>query len=130
MGSLWTVPPECAPVAVGGVVTLSPSLRTGISPLELPLPPGLGSIWGLALLAIATIVTIVVVRWTRRTKGDALLLGTLWVGVCLHALPRLFMGGPSLAEMQIASLSFGVGDLAILWALLWLTWRFIAELIS
>ena len=127
LGELWTVPEACSPVDVAGIATLLPTSRDGASPFEVALPEGTGAVWGLALFALATVLTILILRWSRRSKGDVLILGTLWSGACVHGLPRLLGSGASFAELQIASLGFGVGDLALAWALVWLTWRFIAE---
>lgn len=124
----WTVPEGCTDVALVGGASLEPTVRAGATPLDVPLPEGMGPVYGLALLAIATVVGILVLRWSRRTRGDALALGTLWGGLTVHALPRLMDAGTSFAEFALGGYHFGIADLAIAWALVWLAWRALAEL--
>lgn len=86
-----------------------------------------GPTGGLALLAIAAVVTIAVVLWRWRDRGDALALGVLWGGATSLALPMLVGPGHGLADLAIGGLCLALGDLAMLWALAWLVWRAVAE---
>ena len=126
--ALWTVPERCADVGLVGGVTLEPTIRAGATPIDLPLPEGMGPVYGLALLALATVIGILVLRWSRRTRGDALALGTVWGGLGVHALPRLMDAGTSFAEFSVAGYHVGIADVAIAWATVWLLWRAVAEL--
>lgn len=128
LGALWTVPEGCTDVPLVGGVALAPTTRAGATALDLPIPSGMEAVYGLALLALATVAGIVVLRWSRRTRGDALALGTLWGGLATHALPRMMEGGTSFAEFSVAGMHLGLGDLAIVWATVWLLWRALAEL--
>jgi hypothetical protein len=130
MSQLWSAPTGCTPLPLGAGLTLAPQARAAATPFEIGLPAGFGPVWGLALIAIATVLSILFLRWRWRIPGDALALGTFWAGALLHALPRMLAGGSTVTELQIGSLGTGVGDLAIAWALLWLVWRFIAELLA
>jgi hypothetical protein len=87
----------------------------------------LGQLYGLSLLLIPTILTIVVVRWDGRANGDPKALACLWTGGLTLAAPRLIGDGSALAEMTVFGASVGVGTLAMIWGLLWLGLRFIAE---
>ena len=126
--ALWTVPQGCSDVGLIGGAALEPTVRAGATPLDLPLPEGMGPVYGLALLALATVIGILVLRWSRRTRGDALALGTLWGGLVVHALPRLMEAGTSFAEFSVAGYHVGIADFAIAWAVIWLLWRAVAEL--
>ena len=128
LGAVWTLPANCSAVPLLAGVSLEPTLRAGATPLGLPLPNTMGAVYGLALLAVATVVGIVVLRWSRRTRSDALAVGTLWGGLVLHAAPRLIGDGTSFAEFSASGLHVGLGDLAIAWAGVWLLWRALAEL--
>ena len=126
--AIWTVPSGCEPMGLVAGAELSPTARAGATPFGVAIPAGAEAVWGLALFAVATILTILVLRWRDRARGDMLALGTLWAGVAIHGLPRLAGPGTSFAEVSMAGMSFGIADLAIAWALLWLAWRFVAEL--
>ncbi len=128
LAALWTLPTDCASVPLAGGFSLEPTARAGATPFELPVPGGMAAVYGLALLAIATVVGIVVLRWSRRTRGDALAVGTLWGGLGLHAVPRMMAAESSFAEFSGFGLHVGLADLAIVWASLWLLWRALAEL--
>ncbi len=128
LAALWTVPEGCSGVSLVGGVSLQPTARAGATPLDVGLPDGMGPVYGLALLAVATIVGIVVLRWSRRTRGDALALGTLWGGLVTHAIPRMTGEGTSFAEFSMGEMNLGLADLAIVWAAVWLVWRAVAEL--
>ncbi|MEM6295767.1 MAG: hypothetical protein AAGA54_31130 [Myxococcota bacterium] len=126
--NLWSVPSSCDALALFPGATLEPTARGGMTPMDAPLPEAAAAVWGLALLAVATVTGILVLRWSRRTRGDALALGTLWGGLALHALPRLVGPGTSFNEFAVGPVHVGLADLAILWAALWLAWRAAAEL--
>lgn len=128
LDAVWTLPAECSAVALAGGVTLEPTARAGATPFNLPIPEAMVAVYGLALLAIATVVGIVVLRWSRRTRSDALAVGTLAGGLVLHAVPRMMEAGSSFAEFSVSGVHVGLGDLAIVWASAWLLWRALAEL--
>jgi len=128
LAQIWSVPEGCGAVPLVGPVMLEPTARAGATPMNLGLPAGIGPLHGLALLAIATVTGIVVLRWSRRTRSDALALGTLWGGLVIHALPRLMDAGTSFSEFAAAGVHWGLGDVAIAWAVVWLLWRVVAEL--
>ncbi len=125
---LWTVPSSCSALSLFPGAALEPTAREGMTPMDVALPDGAAAVWGLALLAVATVTGILVLRWSRRTRGDALALGTLWGGLAIHALPRLTGPGTSFSEFALGPAHIGLADLAILWAALWLAWRAAAEL--
>jgi hypothetical protein len=79
-------------------------------------------------VGFAALVTVLVVRWRWRAAGDPLALGALWAGILIHALPRLLGSSGSFTEFEWLGLSTGLGDMALAWGLLWLIWRFLAEL--
>lgn len=128
LAALWTVPNDCSGIGLLGGASLEPTPRGGATPFDVALPEGMGPLYGLALLAVATVVGIIVLRWSRRTRGDALALGTLWGGLVVHAIPRMLEAGTSFAEFSVAGLHLGLADLAIAWAAVWLLWRALAEL--
>ncbi len=132
LDAIWTVPAGCSEVqllpGLGSVASLRPALRAGATVFDLPLPAGLGPVYGLGLLAVATVLGIVVLRWRHRTRGDALALGAAWGGLVMHAMPRLAGPGSSFAEFSVAGANVGIADVAITWAALWLLWRVLAEL--
>lgn len=126
----WRLPESCPGASVlGETLRLLPAPRSG-APFDL-LAPALtgvaGQLWGLALLALASAVTIVVVRWRWRDAGDALALGVLWAGCLTLALPRLLGDGAGLTEIAFVGVPTGIGDLALFSALAWLCWRAVAE---
>lgn len=126
--AMWSLPSDCSAVSLVAGVTLEPTARSGATPFDLPVPDAMAAVYGLALLAIATVVGIVVLRWSRRTRGDALAVGTLWGGLGLHAMPRMLDAGTSFAEFSMSGVHVGLADLAIVWAAVWLLWRALAEL--
>ncbi len=128
--SVWSVPSGCGEADFWGFAQLSPVVRDG-GPLGLGsglLAGGAGQGWAIALLAVAAVVSILILRWQWRTPGDAAALGALWGAVVILAGPRLVSGdGTGTAELHLGGLATGLGDLALVWALLWLLWRFLAE---
>lgn len=128
LASVWTLPSDCSAVSLVGGLSLEPTARTGATPFDLPVPDAMAAVYGLALLAVATVVGIVVLRWSRRTRSDALAVGTLWGGLVLHAAPRMTEAGSSFAEFSMSGVHLGLGDLAIVWAAGWLLWRALSEL--
>jgi len=129
-GELTTVPPGCGDADLLGLARLSPVAWEGL-PGGLGagvLSGGVGMGWAVALGALALAATVVVGRWRWRSRGDALALGALWGAVLVLAVPRLLQGGAGLAELQLlGSLATGVGDLALVWSILWLGGRALAE---
>ncbi len=123
----WAVPDGCTPLEIVPGAALHPAERAAPL-LPLSLPAAAGQVWGLALFGIATIVTILVVRWQWRTRGDVLALGTLWAGVAMHGAPRLLHRGTTFTELELWGFATGLGDFTIAWAAVWLAWRLVAEL--
>lgn len=129
-GSVWTVPSGCTASDFWGFAQLSPVVRDG-GPLGLGaglLGGGAGTGWAIALLAVAAVVSVLVLRWQWRSTGDAAALGALWAAVIIEAGPRLTGGGSGTSELLLGGMTTGLGDLALLWAGLWLGWRAIAEM--
>lgn len=129
IGAAYGEPGECESVPLLGDTLSLHASSTGGGPFGLleGSPGGaMGSMVGLAILAAATIVTIVVWRWRWRSSGDPLALGVLWGGALVLAAPRL-SGGERVTELALGSMQTGLGDLAIVWAGAWLAWRAIAE---
>lgn len=128
-GSVWTVPEGCGQADFWGFAQLSPVVRDG-GPLGLGsglLGGGAGQGWAYALLALAAIASVLVIRWRWRSTGDAAALGALWGAAIILAGPRIMGDGAGMAELHLGGLSTGLGDFGLLWALSWLTWRFVAE---
>jgi len=86
-----------------------------------------GQVFGLALLALAALVCIFVMRWKWRAHGDTYLLGALLGGICIEAVPRLISQGQGLTTFSVMGWGLHLGDLAILIASLWLASRAIGE---
>lgn len=127
---VWSVPSGCTEANFWGFARLSPVVRDG-GPLGLGAgllggPAGQG--WAIALLAMAALVSVLVLRWRWRSVGDASALGALWGATFILAGPRLASDGSGLAELHLGGLATGLGDLALVWAVAWLSWRLIAEL--
>lgn len=123
----WALPEQCPGAAlVGESIRLAPAVRDG-GPFGIAGGMLTGPTGGLVLLAIAAVVTIAVVLWRWRDRGDALALGVLWGGAASLALPMLVGPGHGLADLTVGGLALALGDLAMLWALAWLVWRAIAE---
>lgn len=127
---LGPLPAQCpgAPL-FSEAVRLAPAVRDG-GPLGVLAPAFTGvygQLWALALLALATTVTILVARWRWRDSADGLAIGTLWGGCATLALPRLLGNGAGLSEITIGGVATGIGDIAVVWAGIWLLWRAIAE---
>ncbi len=126
--ALWSVPGNCSALRLAPGAALVPGRRDGATPFDVEIPAGAEEVWGLALFALATVASVLVLRWSRRNWSDALALGTLWGGVVVHAIPRLAGPACSFSEFTIAGVGLGLADIAIVWAGLWLAWRFLAEL--
>lgn len=124
----YAPPGECGAVPLlGEGLSLKARASDGM-PLDLLADAlsGIGSLVGIAVLAVATIVTILVWRWRWRSAGDPLALGALWGGALALAVPRLVVGD-RLTELAVGSMHTGLPDLAFAWATVWLLWRAIAE---
>lgn len=119
----WAAPHACGEADFWGIARLSPVVRGG--PWGLPGP---GAVWAYVLLAAAALVSVLVLRWRWRSTGDASALGALWGAAIVLALPALAGHGQGAAELHLGGLALGVGDLALVWAAVWLGWRAIAEL--
>jgi hypothetical protein len=127
----YQAPPEgCEPVALASSAFALDAAASIGGPLGLVpglLSPERGSLAGLCLVAFAVIVTIVVTRWRWRSAGDPLALGALWGGTVALGLPRFIGGGARVTELSLAGIETGLGDIAVIWAVAWLAWRFVAE---
>ena len=123
LGQIWAAPSGCGEADFWGFARLSPVVRGG--PWGLPGP---GAVWAYVLLAVAAIVSVLVLRWRWRSTGDASALGALWGAAIVLALPALLGHGEGAAELHLGGLATGLGDLALAWATLWLCARAIAEL--
>ena len=66
-------------------------------------------------------------RWRWRSTGDATALGATWGAALILALPRLMGDGAGMAELHLGGMATGLGDFALLWVVIWLSWRAIAE---
>ncbi|MCA9653596.1 MAG: hypothetical protein H6712_20540 [Myxococcales bacterium] len=129
LGRAWHVPEGCSDADFFGFARLSPVLREG-GPFGVGgsmLGGSVGGIWAIGLLAVAALVSILVLRWRWRSPGDAAALGALWGAVVIEAGPRLVSGGAGTAELQLGGMATGLGDIALVWAAAWLLWRAIAE---
>lgn len=122
---VWRIPPGCTEADFWGFARLSPVVRDG-GPLGAGLLDSTG--WAFALLAVAAVVSVLVVRWRWRSVGDASALGALWGATLILAGPCLLGDGTGMAELHLGGLALGLGDLALAWALVWLLWRLVAEL--
>lgn len=124
---LWSVPERCNGVPLPGGVRLVPGSRSGAFLDFIPIPPDSSALFGLGLLAVTTIVSILVLRWRWRIPADALALGTAWAGVGMLAAPRLLGHGVAYTDVTIGAVSSGLADFAVGWSIVWLGWRVIAE---
>ncbi len=131
---LWAPLVDCRGTQLAGPsILLRPEVRDGSLFGSMPGSFGgpTGQIYGLGLLAFGTIIAVLILRWRWRTSGDALALGAVWGGLLAHAAPRLAgAGGTAFSELWAFGLTTGVADLAILWGLGWLVWRFVAEVLA
>ena len=119
----------------GAVVVYNTQLKASVLGVDSTLladagpvhPEDFADLWGLGLFAIASVVSLGLLMWRRRASGDALAMGTLWAGVAIHGLPRVVGPGTSFSEIVIAGYGVSIGDIALAWAGLWLTWRLLAS---
>lgn len=127
---LFDAPGACAGTPMAGeAIVLVPRRHDGAL---FGLGPGVfvgfvGQVYALGLLLLATIMTIVVVRWDSRSAGDGMILGLAWGGALAGALPRLVGDGRGSAELDLFGLHTGIAELALLWSLVWLVVRLVAE---
>lgn len=123
----WALPEQCPGAALlGESIRLAPVVRDG-GPLGIAGGLVTGSTGGLVLLGIAAALSVAVLVWRWRDRGDALALGVLWGGALTLALPMLVGPGSGMADLAVGGMAIALGDLAMLWALAWLVWRAIAE---
>ena len=130
VSSMFELPASCAGTELAGPsIRLLPHAREG---MLLGLGGGMtgfgGQIYGLSLLFAATLLTILVTRWKWRANGDPQALAAIWAGGLIEAVPRVSGDGSGLAELEMFGMSTGVGDLALIWGLGWMAWRFVGEL--
>lgn len=86
-----------------------------------------GQLYGLALLAIAAIATVLLLRWQWRANGDPRIVGALLAGAWIEGVPRLINEGVGLSQMDVFGLSLNLGDFAFLFGLVWVISRAIGE---
>lgn len=123
-------PGECSGTAMAGdAIVLVPRRHDGaLFGLGSGMFEGfVGQVYALGLLLVATVMSIVIVRWEGRAAGDGLILGLAWGGAVAGALPRLVGDGRGSAELDLFGLHTGIAELALLWALVWLVVRLVAE---
>lgn len=128
-GTLFTDPGTCSPTPLlGDAMVLQPSVHGGLPfGLAAGALTGVGAqMLGLALLFIAVVATILVLRWRYAAQGDPTALAAIWAGALSGALPRM-VGSAGQGELVVAGLTTGVGELALAWGLVWLGWRALAE---
>ncbi len=126
----WDTPGTCSTAPLLGEVVMLVPQRHGhalFGVLDGGLTGAAGHVFALFVLALATIVTIIVLRWRWRSAGDAFALGVLVSGALIHAVPRLAGDGTHPTELVVVGVPVGIGDLALLWAIIWIPWRFVAE---
>lgn len=124
---LWSVPERCDGIPLPGGLRLVPGARSNALLGLVDVPAESAALLGLGMLAFATVVSILVLRWSWRIPADALALGTLWAGLGILAAPRVMGLGVSFTEVVLGGVAFGLADFAVVWAMLWLGWRAVAE---
>lgn len=130
LSTMYELPASCPGADLAGAsIRLVPHAREG---MLLGLGSGMtgfsGQVYGLGLLFVATMLTILVTRWQWRANGDPQALAALWAGGLIEAVPRVLGDGTGLAELEMFGMSTGVGDVALIWGALWMAWRFVGEL--
>ncbi len=130
LSGIWQLPAACAGSEMAGPsIRLLPHLREGgLLGFGSGLTGFQGQVYGLGLLFVATLTTILVIRWKWRANGDPQALGAIWGGAIALGLPRLAGSGAGLAELEFFGMSAGVGDLALIWGVVWLGLRLVGEL--
>jgi hypothetical protein len=131
LGVLLNAPEGCAPTDMAGpsIQLLANTHDGALLGLAAGLVPGvMGQLYALALLALATIMTVLVARWQWRSGADPKALACVWAGALSAAGPRMMGDGRGVSEIALFGLSTGIGELALLWGVAWLLGRFIGEL--
>lgn len=127
---VWEIPKNCPGIDLAGDgFRLVPQQRDAdlFGLLDTLAPADAGRGIGIGVLVIALVATYFVLRWRWRSTGDGVALGALWAGAIAHGFPYASGAGTSFTELSIAGVGTGVADLALVWAALWLGWRFVAE---
>lgn len=129
VSQVWSAPATCAGTDMAGPsIRLLAHVREGLMFGLGPEMTGFnGQLYALALLLVATVLTIVIARWRWSANGDPRALALVWAGGLVLGLPRLMGDGSGLAELQLSGLSAGIGDLALCLGLVWLGLRFLGE---
>lgn len=86
-----------------------------------------GQLYGLGLLALAVLAAILVLRWQWRAHGDAMLLAVLGASAWMEAFPRLSGDGRGITTFELAGHGFGLSDIFLPLALIWLAKRVLGE---
>lgn len=87
-----------------------------------------GQLYGLALLALAVLSAILVLRWQWRAHGDAMILAVLGACAWMEAFPRVSGDGRGLATFAIGDFPLALSDIFLPLALVWLLVRVVGEL--
>jgi hypothetical protein len=115
----WSIPSNCEAIAVMGPLSLVPAVREGLPGLPTADPLG-RQLGALAVVAIVTIASIAIGRAATRQPADALALGCAWAGALGWAAPILAGPGVAFTELAAGATRFGLGDVALLVATVWL----------
>ncbi len=89
-----------------------------------------GQVYALGLLFFAVALTILIRRWKHQAGADSRVLGLVWAGALLSAIPRLAGAGLGWYEVDAFGLLTGIGELSLVLGVTWALWRFVAELIG
>ncbi len=87
----------------------------------------IGQLYGLAALALAAIVSVLLLRWQWRAVGDPRIVGVLAAGAWIEALPRFLNGGLGITELELFGVGMHLGDLALALGVLWALSRALGE---
>lgn len=125
----WSTPDGCESVQLAGPFALETQAHGGalFGIARDGLQPVIGQVLGLALLAVAAVASVLVLRWKRRASGDPSALALMWAGALASAAPRL-IGATALSELDIAGIPTGIAEFAFAFGALWLLIRLVGEL--
>lgn len=115
----------CAAVTVGAGLSVAPvadGLVPGLDPSSFE-----GSLAALAVLTIAAIVTILVVRECVTSRTDFLVLGALWGAALTLAVPSVVMAAPVVRTIAIGSFPLSASDAVAAFCTAWCLVRFVWE---